>query len=71
MTFWEPYVIFRTFTKKIEWTFELREPVLGISLAKPTHNVKTILKKCELFTYLFIYDVTNFSCRNVLKTVAL
>jgi hypothetical protein len=45
MTFWGPYVIFRTFTKKIEWTFELREPVLGISLAKPTYNAKTILKK--------------------------
>jgi len=55
MTFWDPYVTFRTFTKKIEWTFEMRKPVLAISLAKPRYKAETILKNCELFIYLVIY----------------
>ena len=37
MTFWDPCVIFRTFTKKTEWTFGMRKYVLAISLAKPKY----------------------------------
>lgn len=59
MTFWDPCVTFRTFIKKTEWTFELRKPVLAISLAKSGYKAPKILKNCELFIYLFIYDVTN------------
>lgn len=55
MTFCDPLVTFRTFTKKIEWAFEMRKPVLAISLAKPRYNAETILKNCEMFIYLLIY----------------
>ena len=67
MTFWDPRITFRIFTKKIERTFEMRKPILAISLAKPKYNNKTILKTCELFIYLFIYDVTNLIGKNILK----
>jgi hypothetical protein len=57
--------------KKTEWTFEMRKPVLAVSLAKSRYNAGTILKNCELFIYLCIYDVTNLICKNVLKIATL
>jgi len=71
MTFWDPCVTFGIFTKKTEWTCEMRKPVLAVSLANSRYNAETILKNCELFIYLFIYGVNNLICKHVLKLVTL
>jgi hypothetical protein len=42
------------------------KPILAIS-RQGRGNTEAIMKNCELFIYLFIYDITNLICKNVLN----
>jgi hypothetical protein len=46
--------------------FEMRKPLLALSLAKPRYNVEAALKN-ELFIYGDVHYISNSFCKNVLK----